>query len=739
MTTQPDFVSGTITLTNGSADFTGTSTGIGWQSAGIDNGDTIFDLPGTPYQGVIEAITGDATGTLTKPWDGPTLTNIPYRIRWQPDGSRYPATITNLIELLDGGNLTAFAALTGSANTLPMFDGPGSMTLVTKQDLVSGADYDVQVANIAARAAYDGQAAGFSVLVSNTGDGRAAIYSKNTNTNADWSAPAYVTGPVGPTVTFTAGDTTTLPPGSNATVNVVPVSGGYEMDVGIPAGEGFYNAGVYNIANAYNQSDVVRHNRSSFIALQPVPVGQSPSNVYPPVDTAYWQALVIAGQDGTGTGDVVGPASSVDGQVAIFTGATGKIIRAGTAIRLKLAADLNLYVRTDGNDSNNGLSNTAGGAFLTLAKAASVAWNNYDIVSPYRININVADGTYASNLSISGCPPWFSTNSARTPISFIGNNSTPANVVINGGFAALAGAIFSTSGFKIQSSTAGVSALSASGFGSLIVASNIDFGQMSSTGDHLASSRGGSWEITGAYTISGGAQNHFHVTENADGRAVNATATIPNNITITGNFAGVAGSELNAIGWSYTGAGVVTGSRFLVHYGGNIRLSSDSPYVFPGSFLGTMQSGGMYNLGTLFRGTRSAGSDFTFLAAWTGTFVQFPLTVAAENIGNGFTTSASGAYRSVGGPLRLRAKATLFGTKSAGFPWGVGIQANGVSIAEAYAEQTSFTGAQTLDVSWDGNTSPDVVYTMAIRCDGTGDKTIIGNPLWSSFSGEQRG
>ena len=55
----------------------------------------------------------------------------------------------------------------------------------------------VQVDELSDRDAYDDEDEGFSVLVSDVGDGRAAIYSKNSNASADWSDPAYVTGPSG--------------------------------------------------------------------------------------------------------------------------------------------------------------------------------------------------------------------------------------------------------------------------------------------------------------------------------------------------------------------------------------------------------------------------------------------------------------------------------------------------------------------------------------------------------------
>ncbi|QUL54366.1 hypothetical protein KDC22_29365 [Paenibacillus tritici] len=61
-------------------------------------------------------------------------------------------------------------------------------------------------------------------------------------------------------------------------------------------------------------------------------------------------------------------------------------------------ADLTYYVRTDGNDGNTGLGNTAGGAFRTIGKAISMI--------PQVVNhaavVNVAAGTYNEVVNIAG-------------------------------------------------------------------------------------------------------------------------------------------------------------------------------------------------------------------------------------------------------------------------------------------------------------------------------------------------
>lgn len=259
-----DYVSGTLSVTNGSVNFTGTATG--WLLAGFKEGDTIIDITGaTEYWGVIATIDANGAGTLTKAWEGPTLVDVAYRMRYQPDGARVSAQARNLIEILGNGNLQALAGLSGSANQLPMFTGPGAMTLIPKTDLVSGADYDVQVDQLADRAAYDSQVAGFSVLVSNVGDGRAAIYSKVTATVGDWSDAAYVTGPVGPAST-------------------VP---------------GITWKGTYSGATAYVLNDGALYNGSSWRALQAT-TGNTPPTL-PTESNAYWELLARQGIDGAGT------------------------------------------------------------------------------------------------------------------------------------------------------------------------------------------------------------------------------------------------------------------------------------------------------------------------------------------------------------------------------------------------------------------------------------------------------
>ena len=103
----------------------------------------------------------------------------------------------------------------------------------------------------------------------------------------------------------------------------------------------------------------------------------------------------------------------------VFTAAQGGWIRE------KLTAARTYYVRTDGSDSNDGLANTSGGAFLTIQKAVDVVYG-LDI-STYAVTIQIADGTYTGTIVCNS--PFLGSGT----VTIQGNSGTPANVVLSTG------------------------------------------------------------------------------------------------------------------------------------------------------------------------------------------------------------------------------------------------------------------------------------------------------------------
>lgn len=82
------------------------------------------------------------------------------------------------------------------------------------------------------------------------------------------------------------------------------------------------------------------------------------------------------------------------------------------------ATPANFYVRTDGSDDNNGLSNSAGGAFRTIAGALSNIQGSYNITGrTVTITLGQA-GTYDSLVTIVGIPSLVLKGLTASPSSY---------------------------------------------------------------------------------------------------------------------------------------------------------------------------------------------------------------------------------------------------------------------------------------------------------------------------------
>lgn len=401
-----DYVSGTITLENGSADFTGT--GTGWLAADFREGDVILDIAGGDNRiAVVQEITGNGAGTLSKPWEGPDLTAVAYRIRYQWDSSRVSAQSRAAIEMLGNGNLQSLAAVTGPG--VVVMDGPHSIIVKPETDFINGVAYDVQVDTLADRAAYDGQTAGFAVLVSDVGDGRSAIYSKNTNSVGDWSDAAYVTGPVGPLPDIEA-TVEMLAPGSAPVVTETPITGGVRLDFELPEARGFFNAGTYNPATAYAQDDTVLYMGSTWIALGPT-TGNAPPTL-PTTSNVYWLLVARQGIDGAGTVNsvVAGSGISVDN-----TDPTAPVVSIAPGVTTVYSEKSGNYTAVSSDNSSVLRFTSAATLSLTAASTLSSNWHVTIVADggPVTIDPNGSE-------TINGYP------------SIIVPNGTSAEIICNG-------------------------------------------------------------------------------------------------------------------------------------------------------------------------------------------------------------------------------------------------------------------------------------------------------------------
>jgi hypothetical protein len=276
--------------------------------------------------------------------------------------------------------------------------------------------------------------------------------------------------------------------------------------------------------------------------------------------------------------------ATANGQTVLAPDAgTGRWIKI-RVFREQLSAAKNYYVRTDGSDSNTGLANTAGGAFLTLQKAVDVIWQTLDL-NGFDVTINIGNGTYTAGALMSG--PQF----GEGLVYFIGDVSTPANVVISvtGGdcFASLYGARYAVRGVKMQTTTSGhcLKAYLAS-FASF---QSVEFG--ASAEMHVECGQGSTIIADGAYTINGGAMAHFHC--GSFGLITSGTliVTLTGTPAFSSYFAGAAQGGIIITGLTFTGS--ATGPRYLSHRGGVISAAAVDP-ALPGDTAGRVATGGVY-------------------------------------------------------------------------------------------------------------------------------------------------
>jgi len=199
MTIQSDYTAGTITLTNGSVVFSGV--GTAWATALAQAGDTIIDVPGSGgNDAVVASITSDTAGTLTKSWEGPTLTGVTYRLRFQPDGSAVAAKATNLIAMIGGTALSAISKLTPAVDRLPYYSGAATAALTpltaTARSLLDDTSTAAMLATLGALPLSGGAMTGVIANFASTGiDDNASSTAITINGNHDvgigTAAPAF--------------------------------------------------------------------------------------------------------------------------------------------------------------------------------------------------------------------------------------------------------------------------------------------------------------------------------------------------------------------------------------------------------------------------------------------------------------------------------------------------------------------------------------------------------------------
>lgn len=256
--------------------------------------------------------------------------------------------------------------------------------------------------------------------------------------------------------------------------------------------------------------------------------------------------------------------------------------------REMLAANRTYYVRTDGSDSNTGLANTSGGAFLTIQKAVdTVAGLDLGI---YDATIKVAAGTYTAATELKSL-----IGAGRCIIE--GDTTTPSNIVVNTtgvmNFYSVEGTTgrYLIQGFQLQTTTSGT-CINLEGAGMAVEVAAVIFGAAS--GIHIAADKLATVRLRSNYTIAGGAQAHVWANRGGVIHYSNSPT-----ITVSGTPAfsvAFARAENNGVLHRASGtfSGDATGTRYAAALGGVINVNGGGGSVFPGNAGGSTATGGQY-------------------------------------------------------------------------------------------------------------------------------------------------
>lgn len=227
-------------------------------------------------------------------------------------------------------------------------------------------------------------------------------------------------------------------------------------------------------------------------------------------------------------------AANIQGERTLGVNTAGKLMFSIPGVRdnsvvLETNGDVTYYVRTDGNDNNSGLANTAGGAFKTIGKAISIIPKNVN----HTITVYVSAGTYIEEIRLSGFIGGGSINFIGD--SVISTSRTVDRIIVNG-----CNIIINFTGFNC-STTTGNAMESISSTGAVFTLINaVATGNTSAgIGVNLGSARFSGCNISNKLRVAS---------------VVNAGMAYIENTTGNGNTNGYVAELAGVIGWAGTRA-----------------------------------------------------------------------------------------------------------------------------------------------------------------------------------------
>lgn len=269
--------------------------------------------------------------------------------------------------------------------------------------------------------------------------------------------------------------------------------------------------------------------------------------------------------------------------------ASGRVSLPLTPGRDVLAAARTYFVRTDGNDANDGRADSAGGAFRTIQKAVDKVFGTLDL-NGFDVTIQVGPGTYAE--AVRAASPQVGAGA----ILLRGDPTTPANVTVSsGGETSLAvkgsGTRLRVSGIKVTN--AGFAGWHAESGGYIESAGR---NEMGAVGGHQIVAEGPSAiHMVHEMIMSGGcAGSHLNASNNGFIYLQGGSWTIIGTPAVDTFASAAAGGVIYTFANTFTGS--LAGQRYAARLNGVIETNSGgNTAYFPGSAPGTTASGAQYS------------------------------------------------------------------------------------------------------------------------------------------------
>ena len=265
------------------------------------------------------------------------------------------------------------------------------------------------------------------------------------------------------------------------------------------------------------------------------------------------------------------------------------------------------YVRTDGNDNNDGQGNTSDRAFATIKGAILNGANKLTLAGRVATIILGQNGTYAAP-SFPGIFPNAEASLSSGGTLVIagyaiqnGDTTQQNNYIISGtGAAGMSGIIHASygtqlilRGLRLQNDTTSFYHTLSATTNAAVYCEYVTFGGLgSSTGAHVFAADSGICKVGPGCIIASSSARAFYVLGGVITQQNGAQLTLAGTLAFSDAFAKAEAGQIRSQP-GFTG-GSITGKRYDAINNGVILTSGGGANYFPGSVAGTYSNGGIY-------------------------------------------------------------------------------------------------------------------------------------------------